>query len=306
MKYWWVNQNQTYEHEVGGGYLWSPKTKSNGHRNPFYDFMTEASAGDVVFSFSNTLIKAIGVVTGACVTSPKPAEFGEAGTNWSEEGWYLPVKFTELKRPMRPKDHIDALRPTLPSKYSPLRPTGDGIQSVYLAPVPAEMSEILLRLLDGQVQPIASTWTPEETTVDDIQSLLQDRTVAETVRHQLVKARVGQGLFRSNVLRHESACRITGVNDPDLLIASHIKPWKVSDNEERLAGANGLMLAPHIDRLFDKGYISFANDGSLLVSQKLSESVLRAWSITVPVITKPLSPAQQVFMQYHREYVFSG
>ena len=126
------------------------------------------------------------------------------------------------------------------------------------------------------------------------------------MRHQLVKARVGQGLFRSNVLRHENVCRVTGVNDPDLLIASHIKAWAVSNNEERLAGANGLMLAPYIDRLFDKGYISFANDGSLLVSQKLSESVLRAWAITVPVIKKPLSPAQQVFMQFHRDHVFSG
>lgn len=140
----------------------------------------------------------------------------------------------------------------------------------------------------------------------DVNAVLADKTIPETMRHQLVKARVGQGLFRSNVLRHESACRVTGVNDPDLLIASHVKPWKVSDNEERLSGANGLMLAPHIDRLFDKGYISFANDGSLLVSKKLSESVLKAWSITVPVIKKPLSPAQQVFMQYHREHVFSG
>lgn len=306
MKYWWVNQNQTYQHEVGGGYLWSPKVKSNGHRNPFYDFMREASAGDLVFSFCDTFIKAVGVVTGQCVTSPKPVEFAGAGIQWSEEGWYLPVKFTELARPIRPKDNIDAFRHTLPAKYSPLRSTGDGIQSVYLAPVPDEMAYILSALLGDQVQAIASARTPFDTTADDIQDLLQDRTVAETVRQQLVKARVGQGLFRSNVLRYENACRVTGVNDPDLLIASHIKPWKVSDNEERLAGANGLMLAPHVDRLFDKGYISFANDGSLLVSKKLSESVLKAWSITVPVITKRLSPAQQVFMQYHRDHVFSG
>ena len=64
MRYWWVNQNQTYRHEVPGNYLWSPKRKNNGDRNPFYDFMREVrevAPGDVVFSFADTFIKAIGI-----------------------------------------------------------------------------------------------------------------------------------------------------------------------------------------------------------------------------------------------------
>jgi putative restriction endonuclease len=61
LRYWWVNQNQTYRLEVGGGYLWSPKRKSNDIANPFYDFMREVSPGDAVFSFSDTLIRAIGM-----------------------------------------------------------------------------------------------------------------------------------------------------------------------------------------------------------------------------------------------------
>lgn len=56
MRYWWVNQNQTYRHEVRGGYLWSPKRKANQARNPFYDFMREVAPGDVVFSFADTVI----------------------------------------------------------------------------------------------------------------------------------------------------------------------------------------------------------------------------------------------------------
>ena len=61
MRYWWVNQNQTYRHEVPGNYLWSPKRNANGNRNPFYDFMREVAPGDVVLSFADTLIKAIGI-----------------------------------------------------------------------------------------------------------------------------------------------------------------------------------------------------------------------------------------------------
>lgn len=92
MRYWWVNQNQTYNKEIRGNFMWSPKANSDGHRNPFYDFMREVAPGDVVFSFKDTLIKAVGVVAGHAQTAPKP-DFGSAGNNWSEEGWFVPVTY---------------------------------------------------------------------------------------------------------------------------------------------------------------------------------------------------------------------
>jgi hypothetical protein len=64
MRYWWVNQNQTYRAEVRGSFMWSPKLNANGARNQFYENMREVSPGDVVFSFCDTRLKAIGVVTG--------------------------------------------------------------------------------------------------------------------------------------------------------------------------------------------------------------------------------------------------
>src|SRR3546814_4439613 len=81
MRYWWVNQNQTYRHEVPGGYLWSPKRNRNGGRNPFYDFMREVAPGDVVFSFSDTYIKAIGIAGSHAYESPKPRERSEEHTS---------------------------------------------------------------------------------------------------------------------------------------------------------------------------------------------------------------------------------
>jgi hypothetical protein len=79
MRYWWVNQNQTFRHEIAGGYLWSPKRNANGARNPFYESMREVSPGDLVFSFVDTRIAAIGVAQSYCSESPKPLEFGKAG-----------------------------------------------------------------------------------------------------------------------------------------------------------------------------------------------------------------------------------
>ena len=121
MRYWWVNQNQTFRQEIKGGNLWSPKRSANDVRNPFYEFMREVTPGDLVFSFVDTRIVAIGTVTSYCYESPKPLEFGGVGLNWEKIGWRVRVNFTSLIHQIRPKDHIDLLRRMLPDRYSPLQ-----------------------------------------------------------------------------------------------------------------------------------------------------------------------------------------
>ena len=110
MRYWWVNQNQTHRQELEGGYLWSPKRNANDARNPFYEFMREVAPGDVVFSFVDTKIIALGIVTSYCYGNPKPAEFGGAGTYWNTIGWRVRVTFSRLNRQIRPKDHMGVLQ----------------------------------------------------------------------------------------------------------------------------------------------------------------------------------------------------
>jgi len=107
MRYWWVNQNQTYRHEVQGGYLWSPKRNANGARNPFYESMREVAPGDLIFSFMDTRILAIGIAQSYSWECPKPQEFGNAEQNWEDVGWKVKVNFTELANKIRPKDHIN-------------------------------------------------------------------------------------------------------------------------------------------------------------------------------------------------------
>lgn len=138
MKYWWVNQNQTYDHEVGGGYLWSPKSNANGAFNRFYENMRLVQPGDVVLSFSGTYIKAMGRIVSTGYESPKPTEFGSAGAAWSDLGWRVEVDYREIpeEERIRPKDHMDVLAPLLPDKYSPLQPNGNGLQGVYMRNFP--------------------------------------------------------------------------------------------------------------------------------------------------------------------------
>ena len=118
---------------------------------------------------------------------------------------------------------------------------------------------------------------------------------------QLVKARRGQGIFRTNVESREPHCRITGVSNPRYLRASHIKPWRKSTDIEKLDGSNGLMLAPHIDLLFDQGFISFEDDGTLIVSKKIDEEVLGRWDIPVHLNVGAFTQEQCAYLEFHRK-----
>lgn len=267
MRYWWVNQNQTYRQEITGGYLWSPKRNANGVKNHFYETMREVSPGDVVFSFVDTRIAAVGIAQSYCWESPKPQEFGGAGQNWENVGWKVRVNFTTLLNRIRPKDHMSVLKSLLPTKYSPLQPNGNGIQSVYLAEISDTFAEVVVGLIGQEALPVIAGARLNAPIMknplrlgDDLdywehrleQTVEQDATIPETDREAIIRARRGQGLFKERVSQIESYCRITRVNNLVHLVASHCKPWRDSTNEERLNGENGLLLTPTIDHLFDR------------------------------------------------------
>jgi len=305
--FWWVNQNKTFKHEVGGGYMWSPKTKRNGASNYFYDTMPTTNTGDVVFSFAGTMIKAAGIVLKPGSTYDQPAELVSPKEPWLKDGWLVPVEYTELAKPIRPKDHMNLIAPTLPNKYSPLREDGNGNENCYLTELPADMAAVLVGLLDGQVEDIVSgtqSSALRQLEDDEAETEVTQRTdIGETEKQQLVKSRRGQGRFKSNVKLFESACRVTGVKEPAHLRASHIKPWKDSDDYEKLDGNNGLLLAPHVDHLFDRGLISFANDGEMLRSSILSDEVLNAWGIDLKANVGEINKDQKTYLRYHRSKI---
>lgn len=142
----------------------------------------------------------------------------------------------------------------------------------------------------------------EEAAIEEI----QHSTLPVTDKEQLVKSRRGQGLFRSRLEQIEPACRVTGVTNKALLIASHIKPWSESNNAERLDGNNGLLLSPHIDKLFDRGWITFTDSGDLLCAESSIEQALLQWGVELPLNVGPFSPKQAAFLKYHRDTIFKA
>lgn len=305
MRFWWVNQNQTYKHEVPGGFLWSPKRNKNGGRNPFYDNMTQVSAGDVILSFCDTKIKAIGIALDVAASSEKP-EFGVVGDQWHNEGWLVPVEFEEVASPVRPKDFVSELGPFFAPKYNPIQSNGDGNQGVYLAEISEGFAATILAKMGRAIDDLVAEDATEADRESDVAlQALEGRTdIGDTQKLQMVLARRGQGIFKANVRLNERACRMTGVADPRLLIASHIKPWAKSTDTEKLDGCNGLLLSPHVDRLFDRGLISFSDEGQLLKSPKLPADAWTAWGLHQVDNVGPFSDRQCGYLHFHRSEIF--
>jgi putative restriction endonuclease len=306
-RYWWVNHRQP-RHEIGGSYLWSPKRATNGSTNVSCDNMTRAVPGDVVFSHAEGRIGAVGLVVDRVRTAPTPVEFEATAPSWqSDAGWLLPVRFESLPRPLRLKEHMTQLAPVLPKKDSPIRTTGVG-KKVYLAELPSPMAEVVRELLAGQLQAIEQEIAIEtdDRLVDSAteEQIWQRANLSPCEKRQMINARMGQGIFRENVELFEKDCRVTGVLDRRHLRARHIKPWKFCNDHEKLDGFNGLLLSPHIDHLFDRGHISFADNGRVLISMHLNPFVIKAWGVNKTRAPRSFRPEQRVYLRFHREHVF--
>jgi hypothetical protein len=127
-----------------------------------------------------------------------------------------------------------------------------------------------------------------------------------TEAERLVVQRVGQNLFRSALLDYwRGQCCVTGLEVPELLRASHIKPWASCDSDdERLDVFNGLLLAPHVDALFDGGWITFTDDGRVLVSDALHGEAQARLSVSAQWCAKPLRAEHWQYLAFHRLHLF--
>jgi putative restriction endonuclease len=289
--YWVVNQGKTFQDEFAGGFLWAPKTNKAGRKQVYYTNLTKIKRGDVVFSF----VKGKIIARGTCEEEYKECKnpLKNHKDDWIEDGWRIGVKWTKLDTTPVVRDHMERIRPLLPEKHKFVLTNGNAPQGGYLFAISSELARVLGDLVG-------------ETNEDTIEEEIRGRTdIPNTQIERLVKSRCGQGQYRENVLRNEPSCRITGVKDARFLIASHIKPWAKCSDEERLDGWNGVMLTPNADKLFDRGYISFEDDGSLLVSSKIDLLTLTAM-IDLRKNVGKFNKSQSKYLQYHRECVFQA
>jgi putative restriction endonuclease len=123
------------------------------------------------------------------------------------------------------------------------------------------------------------------------------------------KVRIGQSYFRKKLLSDMKSCPITGIDDKRFLIASHIKPWIYSNNEERVNPKNGLLLSPLFDKLFDKGIglMTFTLDKRILLSKSITkENTAKLQICNNQVIENLDIIGREDFLEYHRKFIFQG
>jgi predicted restriction endonuclease len=135
----------------------------------------------------------------------------------------------------------------------------------------------------------------------DIDNIILDSSISETQKAVMVNTRIGQGRFRDDLISHWKGCAVTKYQNYSFLIASHIKPWSKSENDERLDPFNGLLLLANIDKAFDLGFISFNENGQILISDHLEECQVLGIHSNMKIM---LADQHQDYLAYHREHQF--
>lgn len=169
--------------------------------------------------------------------------------------------------------------------------------SIGLARSPAETFEALRLLHVLQTHPEAKLSSKVEARLADI---------PETERTREVRQRIGQDVFREALLElWQGRCAVTGLAlPPELLRASHAKPWAVANDAERLDPFNGLLLAAHLDAMFDTGLITFNEKGRLVCSSTVDASVKAHFKISGELHLRKIAPGHVPYLRWHAEHVF--
>ena len=139
-----------------------------------------------------------------------------------------------------------------------------------------------------------------------IESIVWDKQIPETERKAIIQSRVGQGIFRKALLdKYHGRCIVTGIDHPKLLVASHIKPWAVSSNTERLSEDNGLLLSATYDRLFDSGLITFDRHGKIYLSSLIGiENIKRLGLSNNMCFNLMINMNMGEYLDYHNDVLF--
>jgi hypothetical protein len=145
--------------------------------------------------------------------------------------------------------------------------------------------------------------TADKELIEDLNEIMSQKELEQTEKERLISARVGQGWFRDGLISYWKKCAITKCDEITLLRASHIKPWRYSSNKEKLDLYNGLLLSPNLDLLFDKGFISFKENGEIAISRKLSS--INALKLGVSKNMKiDIDQRHVPYLKWHKKNVF--
>ncbi len=297
--YYWVNQGKTYKEEKEGGYLWAPRRNSSGNSVFHWENMTKLRPNDIILNYCKGYVIGYCIVHSEYFLAQKPEEFN-VDVDWENEGYMVDVKYFLFSKPIDIKTTYYKIKQYLPSKYSPINKSGNHSKikanQGYLYKSNRNIVKSVFKLAKIYLDDI------EESVNENIEDLTNYNVPNLTTREGLVTSRVGQGEYRQRILkRWKYKCAVIGTSIKEILIASHIVPWKESNDQERLDVDNGLLLSPTYDALFDRNLISFDEDGKIVLSDSMEKVEFYKLGITGTEKINNLSTGNKKYLKRHLE-----
>ena len=297
--YYWVNQGKTYKEEKEGGYLWAPTHNSSGSPVFHWENMTKLKPNDIVLNYYR------GYVIGYCIIESKyflasqPKEFN-VDVEWENEGYMVDAKYFPFSKPLDIKTVYNQIEQYLPSKYSPLKKTGNPPKIKANQGYLYESNRSITKTIFNLAKVYLDDYDESTNAVNE--EAEEYNTPKKTTREGLVTSRIGQGDYRQQILRRWNfKCAVNGVSIKEILIASHIVPWRESNDQERLDVDNGLLLSPTYDALFDRYLISFDDNGQILLSKSMNKIDFSKLGITGKEKIDNLTLGNKKYLKRHRE-----
>lgn len=295
MEFYWVNLGTTHKAVVDQRFLWAPLSPmgDNGKvvTRVHWDNVGNVAKGDLVFCCYDQRISFLAIARADSYRGTRPvnASFNE----WDSIGNRVDVDIIEIDR----RIHRDEISSEFIERFD--KRTGPSVfnnkatlNQIYMAHLPADAGLFLL-------ETVHQAGLFEQAAIESGEAPHQ--RISQTTREALVQARIGQGKFRADLIqRWNGRCALTGLSNINLMVASHIDAWALCDNQARLDPDNGLLLAPHIDRLFDRGLITFEADGELRISGNLNDEARYIFALDRFGGIETLTLGNRAYLAKHR------
>lgn len=295
MNFFWVNIGASYKEVALQKFLWAPSYAIGNNNqqifNAGWNTVPTVKSGDVIFCHRDGFLIYVGIASADAYPAKRPATRVYSG--WQNDGCQIDVNLTILD----PAVNIAQFKSVLID-----------IHNEYCTPalftkVGKLSQQYMIALPQGAGALIMSCLGDAEIEVDDTvtEKTRKKKLLKGGIREAKSYARIGQGQFREDVLAlWNNTCPVTGVSKVDMLTASHVVPWSISTDEEKIDPHNGFPFSPAVDRLFDRGYISFDATGKLLVKAAITPAELEKLGVPGSMSISPLNTEQMGYLARHR------
>ncbi|WP_447879257.1 HNH endonuclease [Serratia fonticola] len=291
MSFFWVNIGGSYKEVKEQNFLWAPQygMNKNGKKfsNASWETVKDVKAGDVIFCNKDREIVYVATAVADADSAPRP--HSRAFDKWEREGTRVDVDLTVLEHPIDVSQFSEIFMTTYNelSRPSVFAENGSCTQT-YMC----EISEVAAKMIASFINDNVSIAFDENTA--------KVKEATGSTKETTIQARVGHGPYRDKLFKKwGSKCAVTGIAVESILTASHIVSWSISNDKEKVDPYNGLPLIPNLDRLFDRGMISFDDNGHLLHKKEFA-GLLRDLKIPLDSKIDGLFGENKKYLKRHR------